>query len=539
MNIKDLNKNLSGDIFTGKIILIDGPWGSGKTFEVKRFIDKGKGKKYYASLFGVESLKELTETLYCLVHPVKSRKNGVNGVSISLLGEGISFGADFSGDTVVTQLKEGRGKTIIFDDIERVDFSKIKMKNILGYAERLSLLGFAVVLVMNSKELDGESGKALDEFYEKVVDKKYVIDCCDEEVLANQFRGLGVSLDGVKDYFKSNIRMAKKVSKVFRDLKDLAPEEDRQNLFEICVKTITGIYGKDAMETYNNYQNDRTDDMLKFIFFDEDGLPSKELAKKMNAVVYSNNIFFSNDNLSIVKGIALYDYDGDNSFLEEYYKQKSNTLYDDSFILEDSEKEKLFRKQLSLILGEDAPSPKLALQAIISMYEEGYKELVDNYHEDLVKLFSSEFYSEYIMTSSAIDDKMRVEGFKDLITDVRNRIKDSFNNQVQKTIKDYMEDNRYTESYKYLMNVEGKRDICINDLVIFFNKNNYFLDYIDKNMPCLDYWYFLCEEASIIKKNGSSDEFTAVLTEMASKDIDNKALNKRAKSLISMCSGKI
>lgn len=89
MNIKDLNKNLSDEIFTGKIILIDGPWGSGKTFEVKRFIDKGKGKKYYASLFGVESLKELTETLYCLVHPVKSRKNGVNGVSISLLGEGI------------------------------------------------------------------------------------------------------------------------------------------------------------------------------------------------------------------------------------------------------------------------------------------------------------------------------------------------------------------------------------------------------------------------------------------------------------------
>lgn len=47
MNIKDLNKKLNDEIFTGKVILIDGPWGSGKTFEVKRFIDKGKGKKYY------------------------------------------------------------------------------------------------------------------------------------------------------------------------------------------------------------------------------------------------------------------------------------------------------------------------------------------------------------------------------------------------------------------------------------------------------------------------------------------------------------
>ena len=170
MNIKDLNKKLNDEIFTGKVILIDGPWGSGKTFEVNRFIDKGKGKKYYTSLFGVESLKELTETLYCLVHPTKSRKNGISGVSVSLLGDGVGFGADFSNDKKVNELKKGRGKTIILDDIERIDFSKIKMKNILGYAERLSLQGFAVVLVMNSKELDNESKKALDEFYEKVVD---------------------------------------------------------------------------------------------------------------------------------------------------------------------------------------------------------------------------------------------------------------------------------------------------------------------------------------------------------------------------------
>ena len=50
------------------------------------------------------------------------------------------------------------------------------MKNILGYSERLSLQGFAVLLIINSKELKSEDRAALDEFYEKVVDNKFVID---------------------------------------------------------------------------------------------------------------------------------------------------------------------------------------------------------------------------------------------------------------------------------------------------------------------------------------------------------------------------
>jgi Cdc6-like AAA superfamily ATPase len=55
-----------------KSILIEGPWGCGKTYQIKEFI---KGKKhnsrpkyYYLSLFGYESVDEINTALYHLIY---------------------------------------------------------------------------------------------------------------------------------------------------------------------------------------------------------------------------------------------------------------------------------------------------------------------------------------------------------------------------------------------------------------------------------------------------------------------------------------
>ncbi len=45
-----------------RTILIDGPWGSGKTYQVKEFLKKNKNNKsktYYISLFGKKQLMKL------------------------------------------------------------------------------------------------------------------------------------------------------------------------------------------------------------------------------------------------------------------------------------------------------------------------------------------------------------------------------------------------------------------------------------------------------------------------------------------------
>ena len=229
--------------------------------------------------------------------------------------------------------------------------------------------------------------------------------------------------------------MAKKVRKVFDNLKDLAPADDRQTLFEICVKTITGLYGKEALETYRNDRNDRTEDILIFAYFDENKLPSKELAEKLDAILYSNDIIATSDNLSIVKGIALYDYDGDSSFLKRYYENKQNILYKDYFVLDDMEKEALFKKQINTILNKGAPEPEVAIEAIYHIFEEGYRELVNDYREELFKVFCSEFYRDYIMTYDTENDNVSLADYDSLINDVKKRIKDGYNKETREKLE--------------------------------------------------------------------------------------------------------
>ena len=59
---KYLEKLLSDSNF--RSILIDGPWGCGKTYEVQEYIKKNKKKCVYVSLFGLETIDEINTEIY-------------------------------------------------------------------------------------------------------------------------------------------------------------------------------------------------------------------------------------------------------------------------------------------------------------------------------------------------------------------------------------------------------------------------------------------------------------------------------------------
>lgn len=77
MNIVKINEVLENFIMNKetKSILIDGPWGCGKTYQInefmKKFINNKTNKIYYLSLFGLESIDEIHTTLYYQLHPNK------------------------------------------------------------------------------------------------------------------------------------------------------------------------------------------------------------------------------------------------------------------------------------------------------------------------------------------------------------------------------------------------------------------------------------------------------------------------------------
>ena len=134
------NKNL-------KSILIDGPWGCGKTHQVNEFTVNYNKKKtndkkrkdctndyediYYVSLFGLESIDEIHTEIYIQAQKtsdkiVKVIKNLLSGAS--LVSKVIPTGEAFSNFTEGLNIQLGNvplnsiksNCVIIFDDLERL-----------------------------------------------------------------------------------------------------------------------------------------------------------------------------------------------------------------------------------------------------------------------------------------------------------------------------------------------------------------------------------------------------------------------------------
>lgn len=59
-------------------VLIDGPWGVGKTHLVKRFLNSKFGDRsqdfVYISVFGLKSTKDIDDALYARAHPLMASK---------------------------------------------------------------------------------------------------------------------------------------------------------------------------------------------------------------------------------------------------------------------------------------------------------------------------------------------------------------------------------------------------------------------------------------------------------------------------------
>lgn len=137
-------------------VLIDGPWGVGKTHLVKRFLksrsDEQKQRFVYISLFGLKSTKDIDDALYAQAHPLlASKKAQVAGRVIKTLlkHKGIDIDGQFD---LQSFLANTDFALYVFDDLER---SNMDANEILGYInEFVEHDGCKVVLIANEKEID-------------------------------------------------------------------------------------------------------------------------------------------------------------------------------------------------------------------------------------------------------------------------------------------------------------------------------------------------------------------------------------------------
>ena len=156
LNESQITQELDNYIYDAKVkyaTLLNGPWGCGKTFFIKKYIDLlekklkefPKSSKYkkpvYISLYGITSISELKNKL-----SVSLIKNNTIKELLPLLDVGMEIGSDFiSKNTfvknsnskltkIVNSLYKIKNIIIFFDDLERCS---IDINSILGFINEL------------------------------------------------------------------------------------------------------------------------------------------------------------------------------------------------------------------------------------------------------------------------------------------------------------------------------------------------------------------------------------------------------------------
>lgn len=152
----------------GYAVLVTGPWGSGKTHQVKACVREGE--RLYVSLFGLATAEAVHAAVLAAAFPdAKTAAKAMRAVGD--VGKGTSLGAMASlvsgfGAAVLRQRLEP-DRVLVFDDLERCALDLATLLGVInGYLEHK---GFHVVLIADVTEFQGEDEGRFKRFREKLV----------------------------------------------------------------------------------------------------------------------------------------------------------------------------------------------------------------------------------------------------------------------------------------------------------------------------------------------------------------------------------
>lgn len=182
-------------------ILLNGKWGSGKTYFIDTFIREHKEaniKFIKISLFGLKDTNSIDEEIFQNLHPLLGSKYAkITGnilKSALKLGVNLDWNQDDRKDgTANIDLKEfnlldffsDKKKTkqeiiFIFDDLERTE---INLKEVLGYINYLvEQSNFKVIILANEEKINDDDYK---EFKEKIIGKTFEVKHSFEHILTS------------------------------------------------------------------------------------------------------------------------------------------------------------------------------------------------------------------------------------------------------------------------------------------------------------------------------------------------------------------
>lgn len=244
-------------------VLLDGKWGCGKTFFIKSWLDTFQTENedelapMYVSLFGVQTVKQINDTINGLLFPFMNSKVYKIGKTITKMvaSAALRFNVDYDGDkkndgTVDFKLdplmdllndkkEELKGRRIlIFDDLERAN---IGVKELYGYINRfVEHNRFKVIVVCNSTEITDK--EIFNRFREKIIGRTFEIHS---------------DIDAAINSFANEIPTSYFVQQHISEVKEAFKLTGYSNLRVLrqCIRDINQIFQGIHIDNGNPYQN--------------------------------------------------------------------------------------------------------------------------------------------------------------------------------------------------------------------------------------------------------------------------------------------
>ncbi len=258
--------NLTDSHAPGYAVLVNGEWGSGKTYLVKKVLEKAGAKYLYVSLYGMSSLEEVGDALFQQLHPVLGSKamrvasmlgkSFLRGsIKIDLDGDGKvdgSMAPQLSAMSLSKSFQNAGDKILIFDDVER---SHISVANVLGYINSfVEHEDCKAILIAHESEIQGDDDNAYTRVKEKLIGKTLRVTADFTSALGNFFSL--IDDDRLRDYYELK---RETIGELFR--------KSGTNNLRILKATLWGFERFAGCVTDKQRQHDELMETLMTVFF--------------------------------------------------------------------------------------------------------------------------------------------------------------------------------------------------------------------------------------------------------------------------------
>lgn len=559
MNIMSISEVLKQFVenHENKSILIDGPWGCGKTHQINEYIkeynknnrtSENKTQIYYVSLFGLESIDEIHTAVYYQMFPktVKFKKIA-SGIlkGASVISKTIPY-IEKAGDVCdgldaqlgnISKEKIKKSSIIVFDDLERISTS-ISYINFLGYINTLFASNCRIICLVNSQEIQNDTCFA--SFKEKVFDSIYTISQTNIDLLWDIFKKFQISnIQYTFDLFENNLRMAKKTSIFYDKLIDIFNNYDASIkntkhsefiIFQAAIYTVLiALKGfENINKEYYSYEKDKASfgesvaNGLKYYFSD------KESDFEMNTISH------------LTRKMLHFFMFNDKSYLVKYFFSKT-VIKDDSildkefFYLSETNKQKYFVELEKLIQSE-----QYVLKEIVSKISVVIRYSKFSFSDLTIKCIAKFYINEFDNNSDHIAFHLHLVDVREKNTDsvktFLTRIKEEIVNLIitenVSKIQEFKTTRDYRKLYDFINSIfRQSKPYGIERINEYLIKEKFYMPNLSNDITG-DEWEYSHLIAKYVAHYNLSEHFISLAKTICSEDPTNETLIDRYHSLI-------